>query len=799
MNMIYRNTLKKIRKSFGRYFSLMFIVLIGVGFFSGIRESAPDITRIVSEFVYDQQLMDYQVVSTGGLTDYDVEAIKEATGLDLVEPGYRLDVIADGISIAVHSIGKSLNQVELRGGRMPSAMGECLGDFRYYQVGDTITITSEVSGQLTDTIYRVVGTIWSPLYLAKDYGSTLVGDGHLDAYIYVEESEFNMESYSVIYLRGNYGEDTQVFSNAYQKQVQPIETSLKSIKSAQESHRDQEILEATGMTMESKWILSDRSQVIGYDTLDGGIGTIAKVASILPVFFILIVVLMTANTMARMIVEERSELGALVSLGYGNVAITGTYLFYVLSATIIGAVTGFFIGNRWIPEIIYHTFEQFILPELRPQYHLPGLLILTAMACGLMIMVTVFFCHMELKQRPAQLLRPVPPKKGQKILLERVGIIWKHLSFTWKVTTRNLFRYKQRVLMTVIGVAGCTALLVTGFGIKDSITGVAQEQYGEIFLYDTMMVLKGEVSSLSTELEEKLTSEGVTNPLLLKQTSITAVAGEESLDVFLLVPENQEQFAQYFHLTQMDTDSSITLDDNSVVITRRISEILGLQEGDSIRLKNASEEVYVITDVVENYIGNYIYMGKNIYEQQTATTLEYNVVMGGFQGDQELLANEMLAGDQVINVSFASAALETALAGNESLNNVVVLIVFVSILLVLIVLYNLTSINISERTREIATLKVLGFTDGESNQYIYRETLILTMLSIGIGMLLGTQLHSFVMSIMEWENLSYFTIVRPFSYVWSGLIIAGVTALMQVITYFLMKKINMIESLKSVE
>jgi ABC-type antimicrobial peptide transport system, permease component len=549
------------------------------------------------------------------------------------------------------------------------------------------------------------------------------------------------------------------------------------------------------------WTVMKRSAAVaGYSAVKSGIDAITSVARIFPLFFILIVLLMTSNTMARMIAEERGELGTLASLGFKNGSIISTYLFYVLSATALGTTTGFFAGCTIIPKIIYLCFP-YILPPLTIQFNAVTFLLILAFSVALMTLVTVFFCNRELKQEPAALMRPVPPANGQNILLERIGLIWKRLSFTWKVTMRNIFRYKQKVFMTIAGIAGCTALLLAGFGLKDSMSGVAQKQYGQIFTYSDLMALKNETHGISGSLQNLLTKERIENPALIRQTTLTCDTGGKLTDAYLIVPENIQTFYRYFKLKSTGTEKRIMLNDSGVVISEQLSEIYKIGKGDKIKVQDADNHSYTFTvsGVTENSMQNYLYMSKNLYRTVFKEPAAYNLIVSDHAGNEKALAERLIGSKLIVNVNFKDDIIKQAVEGNKSINNVVILLVCIASLLAVVVLYNLTSINISERKREIATLKVLGFTDGETSAYIYREAVILTLISIGVGLVLGIGLHRFVMGVIQGDDIIYFKTIKGLSYLWTILITAAFSVLMQIFTFFKLKKIDMIESLKSVE
>lgn len=550
-----------------------------------------------------------------------------------------------------------------------------------------------------------------------------------------------------------------------------------------------------------KWtILNRNTAVAGYSDIKSAIDTITSVARIIPLFFILIAMLMASNTMARMIAEERGELGTLTSLGFKDGNIIFTYMLYVLSATIFGAVIGFFAGCMIIPKIIFKCF-QYILPPLIMHYNIANFLFILIASIILMTSVTIFFSYKELNQRPASLMRPVPPKNGKNIILEKINFIWKHLSFTWKVTMRNIFRFKQRVLMTIVGIAGCTALLLTGFGIKDSINGIAQKQYNDIFKYNDLIVLKNETKNINKHLENLLTKNHIQDPVLIKQSVFTCESGSKTLDSYLIVPEDEKIFYKYFDLKSFITGTNTNLNEKGVIISQKLSETFKIRKGDKIKVKDSDNNSYtfVVSDIAENYIQNYIYMNKDLYYKIFGKPIYYNMIVSDYSGNRKTLAKDLISSNLIINVNFKDDILQQAIEQNKSLNSVIILIVCIAILLAVIVLYNLTSINISERKREIATLKVLGFTDMETNEYIYREAIILSLISIFIGLILGIGLHHFIMGAIEKDTVVYFKNIKGFSFLWAFLITLASSLTMQIITYFKLQKIDMIESLKSVE
>lgn len=817
IKLLYKNTLMKIKKSFGRYISIFIIVLVGVGFFSGLKQSSPDIIFSVDQYYKEHNLMDFKIVSNLGLTEEDVNALKSLKNIGNVVPSYSLDVLSEGKAIKIQSIENSVNTVNLIKGRMPKNNTECVADSKKYKIGDKITITNDTGNKLKSKEFTVVGTVNSPLYMSTDYGNTTIGDGKLYSFIFVNKDNFNMDAYTEIYVTSANTKNVTSYSKEYNNLISSLNTEIKKLKPERENARYEEIYNTAKIAAaqgkidnaanelskieKPEWYIYTRDNIPGYSTLKSATDTITSVAAVFPIFFILIVILMTSNTMARMIVEERSEMGTLTSLGFENTHIVSTYLLYVLSATVLGAITGFFAGSRIIPDIIFSTFSKFILPPLIINYDIISLLLVLAVSIALMTGVTLLFCRGELKQNPAALMRPVPPKHGQRIFLERIKFIWCNLSFSWKVTLRNIFRYKQKVFMTIVGVAGCTALLVTGFGLRDSIDGVAEKQYGEIFKYNATIVLKNETHDINKALENLFTKEKVENPLLIKQTTFQIQSGDNTLDTYLIVPENENLFKKYYNLTSKLTGSNVELNDSEAVITQKLAETLKIGKGSTIKIKDANNKFYFlkVSDVAENYIKNYIYMNKNMYNKVFGENVSYNMIVSNYSEDKTTLAKHLLDNGSIVNVTFKDDIMEQVQNSSKSLNNVIIMLVVIAVILVVIVLYNLTSINISERNREIATLKVLGFTDKETNQYIYREAFMVTIFSIGVGLLLGVAFHRFVIGAIEDASTVYFKNIHMLSFIWSSLVILIVSVIMQIITYFKIQTINMIESLKSVE
>lgn len=805
--MLLKNTLKKIKKSFGRYLSLLVIILIGVGFYAGIKESIPNIKDVQTKYYKETNLMDLKLISTLGFNEDDLEAINKLDGIDTVVGTYSKDVLVNENVVRIHAIEEDINKVYLIDGKLPTKANECLADKDYYKVGDKITINDEYTDNLENTEYQVVGTIYSPIYSSDDYGSANIGNGKLYSFIFIPKDNFNYDFYTETYLTIAKDNNDIPYSDSYNDKVENISKELEQLKEIRINTRIDEIVSASyGMiTKESlqnnDWYILERVDTVSsYAILDDQYAQVTIIANIIPIFFILIVALMTSNTMARMITEERGEMGTLLSLGFSNKKITSNYLIYVLSATILGAIIGYFIGTIFLPRLVYNCFPT-NFPDITYRFSLSLFLISILISCLLMILVTVLACNKELKQKPAYLLRPEAPKSGKKIFLERINFIWNKLSFSSKITFRNISRYKKRVIITLIGTAGCTFLIMIGFALKDSINTVGNEQYTNLFKYDNLMILNDNVDSMTTELSNTL-DPLVENIFLLNQSSYKVIAKDKSLDIYMIVPEDtNETFYNYFTLKEEDNDTKLKLTNDGVIVTTKIKKRFNIEVGDTITIESLDKQQYQVkvTGITENYVSNYIYMSKDLYKEIFKEEATYNMIVSNNIKKKDTIATELLESGKILSINFSDDLLETANEAVGGLNNIVILLVIISSALAFTVLYNLTSINISERTREIATLKVLGFRDRESNEYIYRETMLTVIIGIILGLIITNPLHGMIMELLEVDTMTFLKEIKVQSYIYASALTLLFAIIMQIITYFKLKKINMIESLKSVE
>ena len=965
MVLLLKSTMIKIKKSMGRFISILLIVALGMGFFAGIRSSSPSMFTTINEYFNKNNLMDVKILSTMGLTNDDASALKEIDSTIKVIPSHSIDVLENGSAIRIHALSDVVNKVTLTNGRMPKNINECLGDKDKYKIGDKLTFTGNTE-YLKSKTCTITGTIDSVLYIAKDKGIASTGNGKLESYIFMLDDVFNMDYYTEIYLLMDKG-NISAYSDEYQKMYDELYAKLLEIKPIREAIRYEEILkEATDKinkiekeakskindakkeltkalnnlnnnknkleqeqekinktineldnklkeqslnkytidtainsisitidnltselntldkdsaeyqakyeylntvkkeknnletikstynkldaaqekidksmselntgydkynenkeklakeeeTLQNKindakkelntieqpiWYIQNRSDNNGFTNFYDDASVVEKIANIFPLFFIIIVALIILNTITRMIEEERTEIGTLKSLGYSNFNIIIMYILYSFIASLIGTFFGLLGGYLIIPNVIYNIYDvTYILPKLIITISPLSFIIMILTGVILIVSVTIFACLKELKDVPATLLRPKAPKKGKKVLLENIKVIWSKLSFIWKITIRNLFRYKKRIIMTIVGVSGSTALLIAGFGLKDSISNIANIQYNKIIKYDALVVFDKSYNDIENNIKEALKNNNINDYLKIHEDSYTFMSKDNKINNAYLMATDSD-INKYISLKDINTNKEIKIPDYGVIITRKMADILNVKENDNIEIRNSSNKLFILNvkGIVENYTLNYIYMNDYYYKIIFDEELKYNsLLINSDNFNKEKLSKELIALDSVNMINYTSDNITTFDNMINGINNIVYLIIVCACLLSVIILYNLTIININERKREIATLKVLGFNDKEISSYVYREILILTIMGIILGIFLGKQLHMFIINSSEPDNMVFIKEIKTLSYIFSALFVFIFMFIVRILTYFRLIKIDMIESLKSVE
>lgn len=550
------------------------------------------------------------------------------------------------------------------------------------------------------------------------------------------------------------------------------------------------------------WYLLDRTSNNGYTNFYDDASKVEAISNVFPIFFILVAGLICLNTLGRLIEEERSEIGILTSLGYSNFKITLGYIFYCLIATIIGVSVGLSVGYYLIPSVIYGIYNSnYVVPDLiigaKPVSY-TAILLCTSV---LMIGVAIYVCLRELREKPAILLRPKAPKKGKKVLLERWKFVWNKLSFTWKITIRNIFRYKKRVFMTIIGVAGCTALLLTGFGLRDGINSIGDLQYGKILKYDVLVSLSENTEDISDDLQSVLDENDITSPTLINQEAFTFEANNKTNDVYMLAFKDKDKINDYISLNDYETGKKLSLPNYGAIITEKMASLLEVSKGDSIKIRDTDNNLHVIyvAGICENYAMHYIYMSSEYYEKVFDSD-DYNMIMGNLSSDKyDDIATNLLKEDNINAVNYTNDNIETYNSIIDGLNSIVYLIIGAALLLAIVVLYNLLIINMNERKREIATFKVLGFKNKEISSYVYRETIILTLIGIAVGLVLGVMLDQYVIITAETDEIMFLRTISVWSFVFATVLTIVSSIIVELFTYNYLRKVDMIESLKALD
>jgi putative ABC transport system permease protein len=508
--------------------------------------------------------------------------------------------------------------------------------------------------------------------------------------------------------------------------------------------------------------------------------------------------------MTRMVEEQRTQIGTMKALGYDKRAILTKYIAYSAFASISGALFGIALCVIVFPLIIYSAYAmRYVIPSLEMQA-MPGTWVLVLAVCVLCTSLAVILAgNSELHENPAELMRPKAPKAGKRVLLERIPFIWKRLSFTKKVTVRNLFRYKKRIFMTILGIAGCAALTLTGFGLFSSISGVFEKQYGEIFSYDLIVSLD---SDSGKEKVEEVLEELETNEISEKNLPIYIMSADyEGMKNLSLVSAKDADMLEEMVLFRNPENGEICeLSDDGIIVTQRFAEKFELLPGEEITFTSDEKEFTAkISAVAENYTAHFIYMTDALYEELTGEAPEINgiftIMSDSGEKNQSELANRLMEFEGVLALTFSKDSMESLQEVVENLNYVVVLIIFCAAALAFVVLYNLTNINITERIREIATIKVLGFYDNEVSHYVFRENIILSIIGSGAGLFLGTGLHSFVMATIQTDDVMFGKIVPLWAFASAFAMTVFFALLVNGIMHFRLKKISMVESLKSIE
>lgn len=799
-----KDTIREIRKSLGRFISLFAICFIGVAFFAGITASSKDMKHSSDSYYDEYNLCDIELMSDKGFSEDNIKSIRDTKGINGVFASHRMDAVTsfDGIQSTMRIMtvpdgnydtdcSDYINRLRIKEGRLPEAEDECV--IRYsqtastqFQIGDVITLSSgtdyDIGLQLKSAEYKVVGIVYSPYYVSYDIGSSDVGSGRVNYVMYIYDSCFRYNIYTDVFATVDGAKELDCYTDEYKDIVKNVTDSLND-----------------------DWYILDRDSIYSFKDYESSADRMENIALIFPLFFIIVAGLCCLTTMTRMVDEQRQTIGTYKALGYSKTSIAMKYIMYSITASLTGGILGCIFGLKVFPYIIYNCWNIiYYLPDI--QYASHYLLSVTAVACmtGAIVIATIWACINELAEVPSALLRPKPPKNGKKILLENIGFIWKRLNFSAKVTTRNIFRYKKRFYMTVAGVAGGCALMYAGFAIKDSISALIVKQFEQIQKSDITIMYDGDNTA-----ERIADNDKITDSISLYQNTVTVSAdnnGEsvEKENIYINVVDDSVKFQNYITLRKRNTNKTYQLDDDGICITEKLAKDLNVKTGDYVYINDDDKiQAFKVSHVVEMYTNNYIYMTtglyNKVYDSKPSFNCMYAKITDKSDDIQNTLGRELLDIKGVEGVLFSTSNISKFNDMISTMNLVTYILIISAAALSFVVLYNLTNVNVSERIREIATIKVLGFYDKEVESYVYRENIIITFIGAFVGLFLGMALHNYIMHTIEMDNVMFGNAVTPSTFILSYVI----TVLFSFVVNFAMnnklKKIPMVESLKAVE
>lgn len=832
---VLKLTRRSIRSSFGRFAALLLIVTLSVGFFSGLKITKSAMAKTCNDYLADQNFFDFRLLSTIGFTADDEKEFSSLSSVESAEGSKSVDALVsyDEKTAAYKMIAmpKYTNLPALVSGKMPAAENECAVDARVFgedSIGKKIVLSQENTSDIYSTVknkeYTITATVSSPLYLGNNRGTANIGSGSLEGFVYILPENFTGEYFTEMYITLSekaeaYSEDynslikktKSEISETFQKAVENRAykelgvtkedlTLLASIYGIDAQELEAELREKMEFEDPTTYILT-RDTNLGYLSFESDTSIISGIANILPIFFIVIAMLVCITTMTRMVDEERTQIGVLKAMGNSNSIITGKYLLYAGTATLIGWGIGYFIGTFAIPKVFWFAYSS--LYDFAPIKYVfnPYLAAGTFAVAMLGILGSVLIsCFRELYSNPASLIRPLPAASGRRILLERIKPLWNRMSFLKKVTLRNMFRYKKRLFMMLIGVSCCAGLVLTAFGVRDSMVNIASLQYDNIQKYQT------EVSfSDSKVLEELNNTEGIDDYITCQVLRVELSASEaDNMGAINYYSFNDiSKLYDFWSLKNGKEDVAFPFADTfskPVIVSRGIANKMGLSVGSELQVKNSDNKAFIATvsGIFDNYIDNFIIANS---ENQPSAFSEYkeNTALLHAAQDNAEFSERLLDIQGVTGVKQLSATKNSVDMALNSLNYIIWLIVIFSGLLEFVVIFNLTNINIAERRREIATVQVLGFYPKEQNSYVLRENLVLSVISSLIGLPLGILFHNAVMKLIVIDRISFNLHIEPLSYA----IALICTILFAVLVNQFMKRqidrIPMAESLKAVE
>ena len=824
-NSVIKMTLRSVKTFKGRFIAIFLIVAIGVGFFAGMKITQDAMIDTAHKYLQQQNLYDIQLISTLGFTDENVEELSTTDGIKDIEGLKSVDAmlsVKDNLkAFKIISIPKKVSVPSLVCGRMPETNFECLADDQYFDetdIGSTIVVSDENTDDVKNTLsqkeFVIVGLVNSPTYLNINRGNTTIGTGALASFIYVQDDCFALNIYTEVNITLN--ESAYIYSDEYDEIVERHKSVI-----TEKAHRicDERYLEilssidlpehlaVLGITVkqfaaqmgleEPDLYVLTRNENVGYSSFENDTAIVSGIANIFPVFFILIAMFVCITTMTRMVDEERTQIGVLKAMGFHSRSIMAKYLRDAGSAAFLGWVTGFFLCTWLLPKLFWFAYNA--IYDFAPIGYLfdPVLAVMTLVIAMLCILGAAYICcRKELSSVPAQLIRPRAAKSGKRILLERITPIWNRLPFLGKVITRNMFRYKRKLIMMLLGISCCAGLMVAAFGARDSMLAVTDEQYGKVQIYDMEVTF----DESEKNVEEKLLRQDGIEEVQMASVHRVDLISEDIASAVTMMSFSETEDLSHFWSFEFQGEKASLPNRGEALICSKLAEKFGLSVGDSISLRDSELNTFNLTvgGIFDNHIYNYVVISEETH-QDVLGQWKANTAMLNVSGDQDALAERLTKMDEINGVSQLSAARKDIDDALVCLDYIIWMVVAFSAALAFVVIFNLTNINLAERSREIATVEVLGFYPKETYSYVLRENLIMSVISAFLGIPLGFVFHRLVMKLILIDALHFPVFISPVSIITAFVC----TILFAVIVNLFMRKnirkINMAESLKAVE
>lgn len=843
-SILWKDAFQAITHSLGRYIAIILLIALGTFAFIGLKMAGPDMRSTGNDFFSKYNLADVTVSSNYGINSVDQRTIRSLPEVKQATFGYLQDVKVRQNSevLRVYSRSNNISGYQLIKGNFPTNNQEIAISYllqKKYHIGQKINFSEP--GILKHKTYTIVGFIKSSEFLDKSqFGQTNIGNGQLNGYAVTTKSAFASPVYQVSRVTFKNTANLSPFSTTYRNRVYRDQNKLQKALNQNRSAKYQKYLKLYKMQyrqkvatqLRKKGLLVDTGQIKipktklkidypsytinareesqGYSSYRADSERVEVLANIFPVFLFAVAALVSLTSMMRFVEEERTNIGTFKALGYNNGAIAIKFLLYSTSAAFFGVVLGASLGYTFLPNLIIKAYlaNSVLGTDYQLNFAWGPLLISLAIALVSTTLISMFTLHQTLSEQPSALLLPKPPKNGSRILLERIPFLWKHMNFSAKVTARNIFRYKSRMLMTIFGIAGCTGLLVMGFGIRDSLQGIGNIQYSEVQKNDIIAlksnhVTKPEQQKLNKLLDSKKIK--TSTPVQYQQLTKHLENNGSTENIMMIAPKSATDFRKSINLRERQSKKKLTLPNNGVIISEKLATILNAKKGSTISVKDSHNHTYrfKVKGICEMYLGHYVFMRPSVYNETFGKRYQTNAYLITMKNHQANYVN------QVSRKLVKTAAIQTIISNSSnrkilgnftsSLNEVVLILILISGLLAVVVIYSLTNINVAERIRELSTIKVLGFYDNETTMYIYRETIILSLIGIIIGFGFGDWLHHFIITNLPPDAAMFDPNMYPLNFVFSALIPASITAILAIVVHHKIKNINMLDALSSID